>query len=65
MWEAIALWALLYGKHATDGERLLEQLGLADKRNAWFMTLSGGFKSNGCSLRLRSSTIRRWCFSTN
>ena len=24
--------------------RLLEQLGLADKRNAWFMTLSGGQK---------------------
>jgi ABC-2 type transport system ATP-binding protein len=23
---------------------LLEQLGLADKRNAWFMTLSGGQK---------------------
>ena len=44
VWEAIDLWALLYGKHATDGERLLEQLGLADKRNAWFMTLSGGQK---------------------
>ena len=27
-----------------DGDRLLEQLGLADKRNAWFMTLSGGQK---------------------
>ena len=29
---------------AVDGDRLLEQLGLADKRNAWFMTLSGGQK---------------------
>ena len=28
----------------SDGERLLEQLGLAEKRNAWFMTLSGGQK---------------------
>src|SRR3984957_7684164 len=44
VWEAIDLWALLYGKKATDCERLLEQLGLADKRNAWFMTLSGGQK---------------------
>ena len=37
------LWASLYSK-AVDGERLLEQLGLAAKRNAWFMTLSGGQK---------------------
>jgi ABC-2 type transport system ATP-binding protein len=27
-----------------DGERLLEQLGLTDKRAAWFMNLSGGQK---------------------
>ena len=27
-----------------DGERLLQQLGLAEKRDAWFMTLSGGQK---------------------
>ncbi len=27
-----------------DRDRLLEQLGLADKRDAWFMTLSGGQK---------------------
>jgi ABC-2 type transport system ATP-binding protein len=27
-----------------DANRLLDQLGLADKRNAWFMTLSGGQK---------------------
>src|ERR1700723_2125712 len=44
VWEAMDLWASLYGKKAMDGERLLEQLGLAEKRNAWFMTLSGGQK---------------------
>ena len=44
VWEAVHLWASLYGKKAIDGERLLEQLGLADKRGAWFMTLSGGQK---------------------
>jgi ABC-type Na+ transport system ATPase subunit NatA len=44
VWEAVHLWASLYGKPASDGERLLEQLGLADKRRAWFMTLSGGQK---------------------
>src|SRR3981189_1835154 len=43
VWEAVDLWASLYRK-TVDGERLLEQLGLADKRNAWFMTLSGGQK---------------------
>ena len=42
VWEAVHLWASLYQKPASDGDRLLEQLGLADKRNAWFMTLSGG-----------------------
>jgi ABC-2 type transport system ATP-binding protein len=44
VWEAVHLWASLYGKKAADGDRLLERLGLADKRNAWFMTLSGGQK---------------------
>src|SRR3989454_1537840 len=44
VWEAVDLWASLYQKKAIDGEHLLEQLGLADKRNAWFMTLSGGQK---------------------
>src|ERR1700723_2218224 len=44
VWEAVDLWASLYGKKAIDVERLLEQLGLTDKRNAWFMTLSGGQK---------------------
>ena len=44
VWEAIDLWVSLYRKKAIDGERLLEQLGLADKRDAWFMNLSGGQK---------------------
>jgi ABC-2 type transport system ATP-binding protein len=43
VWEALDLWASLYPSRL-DGSRLLEQLGLADKRNAWFMTLSGGQK---------------------
>lgn len=42
--EAVHLWASLYGRKTSDGDRLLEQLGLAEKRNAWFMTLSGGQK---------------------
>jgi ABC-2 type transport system ATP-binding protein len=42
--EAVRLWTSLYGKPASDGDRLLEQLGLVEKRNAWFMTLSGGQK---------------------
>src|SRR5579859_5522698 len=37
--EAVHLWALLYRTKAVDGDRLLDQLGLAEKRNAWFMTL--------------------------
>jgi ABC-2 type transport system ATP-binding protein len=41
--EAIALWASLY-KRPADGDRLIDQLGLSDKRHAWFMTLSGGQK---------------------
>jgi ABC-2 type transport system ATP-binding protein len=43
VWEAVDLWASLYPK-AVEGDRLLEQLGLANKRDAWFMTLSGGQK---------------------
>jgi ABC-2 type transport system ATP-binding protein len=43
VWEAVDLWASLYTA-PVDGDRLLEQLGLANKRNAWFMTLSGGQK---------------------
>jgi ABC-2 type transport system ATP-binding protein len=42
--EAVHLWASLYRKPAADGDRLLDQLGLADKRDAWFMNLSGGQK---------------------
>jgi ABC-2 type transport system ATP-binding protein len=42
--EAVQLWASLYRKKPAIGERLLEQLGLAEKRDAWFMTLSGGQK---------------------
>ena len=42
--EAVHLWANLYNRKSSDGDRLLEQLGLADKRNSWFMTLSGGQK---------------------
>jgi len=44
VWEAVHLWASLYQKQAIVGEHLLEQLGLADKRDAWFMNLSGGQK---------------------
>ncbi len=42
--EAVHLWAKLYGRKSSDGDKLLEQLGLAEKRNSWFMTLSGGQK---------------------
>jgi ABC-2 type transport system ATP-binding protein len=42
--EAVQLWASLYRKKPATGDQLLEQLGLAEKRNAWFMTLSGGQK---------------------
>ena len=44
VWEAIDFWASLYRRPKRDGDRLLEQLGLAEKRDAWFMTLSGGQK---------------------
>src|ERR1700741_262861 len=39
--EAIDLWRSLYDS-PVDGAALLDQLGLAAKRDAWFMTLSGG-----------------------
>jgi ABC-2 type transport system ATP-binding protein len=42
--EAVHLWCALYRKPAADGDRLLEQLGLSEKRDAWFTTLSGGQK---------------------
>src|SRR5688572_15029193 len=41
--EAVALWASLY-KTKIDADRLLGQLGLHEKRDAWFMTLSGSQK---------------------
>ncbi len=44
VWEAVDLWVSLYQKKSIDGERLLDQLGLTDKRNARFMNLSGGQK---------------------
>src|SRR5690348_12458607 len=44
VWEAVQLWTTLYQRPAAVGDALLDQLGLADKRNAWFMTLSGGQK---------------------
>jgi ABC-2 type transport system ATP-binding protein len=42
--EAVHFWAALYRRKASDGDRLLEQLGLSDKRGSWFMQLSGGQK---------------------
>jgi ABC-2 type transport system ATP-binding protein len=44
VWEAVDLWASLYRKKAIDAAHLLEQLGLTDKRDAWFMNLFGGQK---------------------
>jgi ABC-2 type transport system ATP-binding protein len=41
VWEAIDLWRALYDR-PVDAAQLLDELGLADKRDAWFMTLSGG-----------------------
>jgi ABC-2 type transport system ATP-binding protein len=41
--EAVDLWASLYRK-SLDAGHLLEQLGLVEKQDAWFMTLSGGQK---------------------
>ena len=42
--EAMGLWASLYRRPAADGDRLLAQLGLAERRDARFMNLSGGQK---------------------
>jgi ABC-2 type transport system ATP-binding protein len=42
--EAVHLWASLYNRKPSDCDRLLEQLGLAEKRESRFMTLSGGQK---------------------
>src|ERR1700691_4827728 len=44
VWEAVDLWTTLYHRRTVDGDRLLDQLGLTSKRNAWFMPLSRGEK---------------------
>lgn len=41
VWEALDLFASFY-EHAVDWKPLLEQLGLAEKRNVWVSKLSGG-----------------------
>lgn len=41
VWEALHLFATFYA-HSVDGQQLLEQLGLADKRDTPFVKLSGG-----------------------
>ena len=43
VWEAVDLWTTLFPT-TVDGEALLDELGLAEKRNAKFMNLSGGQK---------------------
>ena len=43
VWEAVDLWTTLFPK-TVDGEKLLEELGLSEKRDARFMNLSGGQK---------------------
>jgi len=43
VWEALDLFAAFY-PHPADWQPLLEQMGLADKRNAYFGKLSGGQK---------------------
>lgn len=45
VWEAVELWASLYDRRrVVDPAQLLERLGLAGRRDAWFMNLSGGQK---------------------
>ena len=43
VWEAVDLWTTLF-PHTVDGDALLDELGLAGKRDALFMNLSGGQK---------------------
>ncbi len=43
VWEAVDLWRTLFPR-TVDGEALLEELGLSEKRDANFMDLSGGQK---------------------
>src|SRR3982751_5936070 len=45
VWEAVELWASLYDRaRVADVDMLLDRLGLAARRDARFMTLSGGQK---------------------
>jgi ABC-2 type transport system ATP-binding protein len=43
VWEALDLFAAFYGR-STDWQTLLEQMGLAEKKDAYFNKLSGGQK---------------------
>jgi len=43
VWEAVDLWTTLFPT-TVDGEALLDELGLTEKRDARFMNLSGGQK---------------------
>ena len=43
VWEAVDLWETLFPT-TVDGDRLLDDLGLAEKRESRFMNLSGGQK---------------------
>ena len=43
VWEAVDLWTTLF-PDTVDGDKLLGELGLTEKRNARFMNLSGGQK---------------------
>jgi ABC-2 type transport system ATP-binding protein len=43
VWELCGMYASMY-KNAADTGKLLEKLGIADKRNAFFRNLSGGQK---------------------
>lgn len=43
VWEAVDLWKTLFPV-TVDSDKLLEELGLSEKRDARFMTLSGGQK---------------------
>ena len=43
VWEVVDLWKALFPR-TVDGEKLLDELGLAEKRRSKFMDLSGGQK---------------------
>jgi len=44
VWEAVDLWASLTRRKPSTATACSKQLGLTDKRSAWFMNLSGGQK---------------------